>query len=308
MWSSLLLTDAGSDPVLFSGVSVVPAGDPMMLTDGVERVGAGHVLVVAPRALMRPLRIGVTIAAGRRPDLALTWLASEHAPLALLSALALAQAATDDPAVGVDLTRKLLTSSWSGAWTHSVAKLGEPTPRFGQHLRSMLPGAGFLIRHSPRPAVLSRGRTDDVPKAGLNRVLLVQDGAVPASITQRLSKSEAVSAVRQVVLPGTWASVYGTDRSGQLALMPADPQLLMVHPELSCPACRLSQTASSCPFCRVVNQPLVHPVPVAAPRLSRGNRAAAGTGPLTWTSMSAQPDPTPTESIPIRPAHPGGPA
>src|SRR3954468_13646153 len=125
MWSSLLLTDAGSDPVQFSGVGVVPSGDPMMLTDGVERAEADHVLVVAPRALIRSLRVGVTIAAGRRPGVALTWLASEHAPLALLSAVVLARAATDDPAIGVDLTRKLLTETWSGAWTNSVAKLNE---------------------------------------------------------------------------------------------------------------------------------------------------------------------------------------
>ena len=291
MWSSLLLADAGSDPVLFSGVSVVPAGDPIVLADAVDRADVDHLLVVAPRSLVRPLRFGVTIAAGRRPNVSLTWLVSEHAPLAILSALALARAATDEPAIGVELTQRVLAGSWSGAWTNSVAKLGEPNPRLTQHLRSMLPGSGFLIRQAPLPSVLGKARTDDVPGAGLDRILLVEDGAVPAPIAQRLSTAERVTAVRQVTLPGSWTSVYGTDRTGQLALMPADPQTLIGPVGHTCPSCRLRQIGVFCPYCRIVNHRLAPAVPVSSSLaqlsslLVEGERTNSGRAPQT--SLSA---------------------
>src|SRR5687768_8865311 len=135
MWSCLLLTDSGGDPVVFSGVSVVPAGDPIVLLDAITRAATGHLLVVAPPGLAAAMHTGVTIAAGRRPELSISSLISRHAPLAILSAMALSRAATDEPAIGVTLTQRILESSWSGAWSGSVTKLNEPNPRFSQHLR-----------------------------------------------------------------------------------------------------------------------------------------------------------------------------
>ena len=253
MWSCLLLADAGSESITFSGVSVVAADGPMALSDGLDRLGPGPVLVVAPRSLAEPLRLGLTVAAGRRPDLALTGTVSDHAPLAILSALALALTTTDEPAVGVELAHRLLAQAWSGAWSGSVAKLENPSPRLAQHLRSMLPGAGFLIRQAPLPQVLGPPRPDDVPSVGRDRVLLVEDGAVPPEFVRRLSETESVSAVRPVALPGRWTSVYGSDRTGQLALMPAAPQTLIGSITQHCPTCGLNQVAAVCPFCRNVN-------------------------------------------------------
>lgn len=286
MWSSLLLTDAGSDPVIFSGVSIIPAEDPIMLCDGVERAEVDHVLVVAPKSLARPLRLGVGISVGRRPDLAITWMVSEHAPLAILSAIALAQAATDQPAIGVDLIRRLLANTWSGAWSHSVAKLDEPNPRLSQHLRSLLPGSGFLIRQSPLPAVLSQPRTDDVPSAGLDRVLLVQDGVVPAPVVKRLSQAAGITAVRQVALPGRWTSVYGTDRTGQLCLMPADAHALMEPVGHRCPSCLLAQTTVVCPYCRVLNQTAATPVPIPASLAALSDEPSLTTAQMSISAIS----------------------
>jgi hypothetical protein len=237
---------------VFSGVSIVPAGDPILLLDAVRQAGAEHLLVVAPPVLTAPLHTGLAITGGRCPELSLSWLTSEHSPLAILSALMLARAATDAPAVGIELTRRLLANSWSGAWTESVAKLNRPNPRLMQHLRSLLPGSGFLIRQAPDPVVLAKPRPDDVPPAGLARVLLVQDSGVPQPIIERLSQSDSVTAVRQVALPGVWASVYGTEQTGQVALMPAEPARLNGPITHRCPACLLDLLSPVCPFCRVV--------------------------------------------------------
>jgi hypothetical protein len=281
MWSCLLLTDTGGDPVVFSGVSVVPAGDPIVLLDAVIRAGSDHLLIVAPPALLTPMQTGVTIAAGRRPDLSLSWLASEHAPLAILSALALARATTEEPGIGVELTRRLLASAWSGAWTGSVAKLNSPNPKLTQHLRSWFPGSGFLLRQSPEPAVLGKPRQGDVPSVGLDRVLLIQDAGVPSPVAERLSGADGVSAVRQVALPGAWTSVYGTDRTGQLALMPAEPRPMIGTVSHRCPACRLDLISAVCPFCRIVATPVKPAATATAP--GAGTGSAAGTGPATGT-------------------------
>lgn len=280
MWSCLLLTDTGGDPVVFSGVSVVPAGDPIVLLDAVIQAGSDHLLIVAPPALLTPMQTGVTIAAGRRPDLSLSWLASEHAPLAILSALALARATTEEPGIGVELTRRLLASAWSGAWTGSVAKLNSPNPKLTQHLRSWLPGSGFLLRQSPEPAVLGKPRQGDVPSVGLDRVLLIQDAGVPSPVAERLSGADGVSAVRQVALPGAWTSVYGTDRTGQLALMPAEPRPMIGTVSHRCPACRLDLISAVCPFCRIVATPVKPTAGTAAPAgTGTAGTGSAGTGP-----------------------------
>jgi hypothetical protein len=252
MWSCLLLTDAATESVSFSGLTLVPAGDPIALLAAIERTGAEHILIAAPRSLSDPLATGLTVATGRRPGLRLSALSSDHAPLAILSALASAQPVTDQPALGVALVYRLLADSWSGAWTSSVARLTRPVPQLRQHLRSLLPGASFLLRQEPGPAVLGDSRDDDVPGVGFDRVLLVQDGAVPGPIAQRLAAATGVSTVRQVSLPGRWTSVYGTDRTGQLALVPAEPQRLLASASHRCPSCRLGLAAEICPFCRIL--------------------------------------------------------
>jgi hypothetical protein len=261
MWSCVLLTDAVAAPADLAGVSVVPAGsgpDLMAAVDAVGRHGTGHVLVAAPRSLAAQLATTTTVAAGRWPDLRLAKLQSPHAPLAVLSALALARATTDWPAFGVGLAEALLRRAWSGAWTPDVAKLADPAPSLAQHARSLLPGSGFLVRHAPDPGVLGREpEPDDVPPAGLERVLLVEEDAVPPEVVDRLARAQDVTATRLLHLPGTWTSVYGTPRAGQLALLPAQPATLLAPVSHHCPACGLEQPGAVCPFCHVIGRSLV---------------------------------------------------
>jgi len=258
VWSCVLLTDASADEVTaFSSVTVVPAGDPMTLVDTIGRLGTSHVLIAAPTALTGQLGTALSLANGRWPDVRIARLISPHSPLAILSALALARDATQWPNDGVRLAESLLRHSWSGAWTASVAKLTDPAPTVGQHLRSFLPGGGFLLRQAPSPAVLHRQRADDVPPLDLDRVLLVQVEGVPVHVTQRLSRLDRVVAVRQVGVPGRWQSIYG-GRAGQIAIVPADPTGLLGPRTHRCTACGFDQPGPVCPFCRVVGVPLVH--------------------------------------------------
>jgi hypothetical protein len=254
VWSSVLLTgaEAGAPSAFSSTVVVVPVGDPMLLVDAVGHAGVGHVVVAAPAALAGELSVAVTLAAGRWPDVRIATLVSPHAPLAVLGALLIARQATDQPAHGVRLAEAVLAASWSGAWLTSLAGLPEPAPTFGQYLRSYLPGAGFLVRQRPSARVLGRPGKHDVPPLDLDRVLLVQDGAVPPNVVRRLAGHPRVVSVQQIQVPGRWRSVYGRE-AGQLALLPArvdDVQRPITH---RCPSCRLGQVQPLCPFCLVVD-------------------------------------------------------
>ena len=302
MWSCVLLTDAVAAPADLAGVDVVPARTGPELMAAVDAVGrhnvTGHVLVAAPRSLAAELATTTTVAAGRWPELRVARLDSPHAPLAILSALALARATTDWPAFGVGLAEALLRRAWSGAWTPDVARLAAPAPSLVQHARSLLPGSGFLIRQAPDPGVLGREASqDDVPPAGLDRVLLVEEGAVTPEVVDRLAATTGVVATRQLHLPGAWASVYGTPRAGQLALLPAQPATLLAPVSHRCPACDLDQPGAVCPFCHVIGRSLVsiaHPspglppaTPVAGLPLLGDTTAAAAAPGATATAATA---------------------
>jgi hypothetical protein len=279
MWSCVLLTDAAAEATDVSGVGIVPVGSGRDLIAAVDAVGhraSTHVVVAAPAALGTELATTITVAAGRWPDLRLARLVSPHAPLAILSALALARATTEWPAFGVGLANALLQRSWSGAWTPDVTHLPHPAPSLAQHARSLLPGSGFLVRQAPDASVLGgEPAADDVPPAGLDRVLLAEqggdgtgDGAVPPAVVDRLARATGVTATRQLAVPGSWTSVYGTARAAQVALVPAQPADLLAAVSHRCPSCGLEQPAAVCPFCHVIGRSLVsvaHPSPGPPP-------------------------------------------
>jgi hypothetical protein len=308
MWSCVLLTDAAAEATDVSGVGIVPVGTGRDLIAAVDAVGhraSTHVVVAAPAALATELATTTTVAAGRWPDLRLARLVSPHAPLAILSALALARATTDWPAFGVGLANALLQRSWSGAWTPDVSRLAHPAPSLAQHARSLLPGSGFLVRQAPDAAVLGgEPAADDVPPAGLDRVLLAEHGpgqdagvsTVPADVVDRLARATGVTATRQLAVPGSWTSVYGTARAAQLALVPAQPSDLLAAVSHHCPSCGLEQPAAVCPFCHVIGRSLVsvaHPSPGPPPATPHAGLPVLGgvTGGTTGGAEAVAPPP-----------------
>ena len=309
MWSCVLLTGAAAQATDVSGVAIVPVGTGPHLVAAVDAVGhlaTNHVLVAAPAALATELATVTTVAAGRWPDVRIARLVSPHAPLAILSALALARATTDWPAFGVGLANALLHRSWSGAWTPDVSRLAHPAPSLAQHARSLLPGSGFLVRQAPGPSVLggegAGAGEDDVPPAGLDRVLLAAQGsgeggddvAVPPDVVERLARATGVTATRQLALPGAWAPVYGTTRAAQVALVPAQPADLLAAVSHRCPACGLEQPAAVCPFCHVIGRSLVsvaHPSPGPPPPTPHAGLPVLGATGTTGGAQAVHPPP-----------------
>jgi hypothetical protein len=248
MWSAVMVTDGSNQaPTSFGTVTLVPAGDPTSLADVVGGAGP-HVVVAAPSSLNAELAIAANIASGRWPDVKIATLTSGHAPLAGLSALTLAKQVTEEPGMAVGLIRAILAASWSGGWLHSLARLADPVPTLSQHARSLLPWSGFLVRQAPEPAVLTHLHADDVPVSDRDRVLLVEDGAVPQHVVRLLAELPRTVAVRQLGVPGSWRSVYGTS-AGQVALMPAELDTLPVSAQCQCTTCGLWLTDPLCPFC-----------------------------------------------------------
>ena len=252
MWASVLLCDdEGTDvtPTRIGPILVAPAR-PLMLTELLETTPVDWLLVAAPQSLQEPAQLSISLATGRFPEVAVATLLSGHAPLALMSALAQARDTTEHPGEGVTLARRMLAETWSGAWARSLSRLREPAPTLVQHARSLVPGSGFLVRQSPEPAVLRDLQSSDVPTSPFERLLYVQDGAVPPALIKRLSAVPGFAGVRPVEVPGRWESIYGRG-AGQLALAPTDARQLLVAARWRCPGCGLDLAEQYCPFCRV---------------------------------------------------------
>lgn len=251
MWSAVLLTDgAGSEPVVLSGVTIMPATSPAEVAEAIARQARGPVVVAAPLSLADTATAALTFLAASWPEIPGARVVSGHAPLAILSALAGAQAQGGTATFAVRLVEELLRHSWSGAWVASLTHLSRPAPTIAQHVRSLLPGAGFVLRQEPSPAVLRAVRGTDVPSAPVSRFLLTDEG-VPAHLTEAVTKASHAVGVRPVTVPGVWTSVYGTSRSAQLALVPADPSAFRFGHGYDCPSCGQPQPEDHCPFCRV---------------------------------------------------------
>ncbi|MCE0534312.1 hypothetical protein LWF15_02205 [Kineosporia rhizophila] len=216
-----------------------------------HRIGHRYVSVAAPEALAERVSLQVTLAAGHLPEMELAGLYSPQAPLAILSALTFARSVTEEPALGHELARTLLGHSWSGAWTASVSRLGRPAPSMSQHLRSLLPGPGFLVRQGDHPHVFNQVVPEAFSRSSGDQVLLMEEEGVPGPVAEQLARLAGSVSVRPVRLPGRWESVYGTARAGQLAALPARPADLLARPSARCRACGLEQIAAICPFCRV---------------------------------------------------------
>jgi hypothetical protein len=251
VWSAVLLTDgAGSEPVTLSGVTVLPAANPAQVAEAIADMARGPVVVAAPLSLADTAAAALTFLAANWPEVPGARVVSGHAPLAILSALAGAQAQGVTATFAVRLVEELLRHSWSGAWVASLTRLSRPAPTIAQHVRSLLPGAGFVLRQEPSPAVLKAVDGTDVPSAPVGRFLLAEEG-VSAHLTEAVAKAGHAVGVRPVTIPGVWTRVYGTSRSAQLALVPADSSVFRFGHEYDCPSCRQPQPEDRCPFCRV---------------------------------------------------------
>lgn len=160
-----------------------------------------------------------------------------------------------DAALQLATLDTLRSRLWSGVWLPSVAKLDEPHPSIGQHVRSWLGGAGFLVSFTDR-AVLTCKETRlpvpaDAPRAGM---LIVADTGSPRWVAP--SFESAIGAPDRTDL-SSWRDprdAFGTTACAELLVVPADLDDPGGSPDdaAECPGCGNRHGRDVCPYCRMV--------------------------------------------------------
>jgi hypothetical protein len=249
----------------------VPTGggdeDLVALVDAFEAALADHrrAVVVLPehtgeeahrhlqtaRALMDTERVAIV-----RPDLP---------PLAAGVATALAAATAPHLRGGAVLAQvfdQIAGELVVAAWLGRVSGLRRPSPSVGQHVRSLVPGAGFLAVLQPEELVRPLKAEDtpaDLPlpatAADRPRELLMapHPGTDVDWVTERANPALGDLRLRELDPTAAGASWWGTDRLIELVAYPTDVEALArrVAPTTlqRCGWCREPIAQQPCPFC-----------------------------------------------------------
>lgn len=144
------------------------------------------------------------------------------------------------------------------AWLGSVTRLAHPTPSMAQHVRSLLPGAGFVAIAGANPRIERADRRE--PSLPLDSDLRGHRIALAARPEGALTWVERALADRGcsadvLRLPATplgpqW---WGTDELVELAVFPSDLDQLAdaVGPAVPCAWCGEPVGGRLCPLCRM---------------------------------------------------------
>ncbi|TXL61994.1 hypothetical protein [Aeromicrobium terrae] len=153
----------------------------------------------------------------------------------------------------------LRASLWSAVWLPSVTGLSTPTPSLFQHVRSWLPGSGFLAVAAPEPRVLpARSAPVSGVEARPDSALIHSPLTRPTWVVDAVAKAvqpQSVSAVETVREP---IDVYGTEAAVELVAVPVSfasasrPDSAAV---VACPACGVRHARPTCPVCKMSAQP-----------------------------------------------------
>ena len=152
----------------------------------------------------------------------------------------------------LDLLREQV---WSAVWLPTVAGLDEPTPGLAKHVRSWLPGSGFLAVHAPTPAV---SPASSAPLKGIDER---SDSALIHSTPSR--HTWVVDAMRDAIKPASVSELttvrepidaFGTAEAIEFVTVPLafhthsrpDPRSVV-----ECEACGTRHARSICPVCRM---------------------------------------------------------
>jgi hypothetical protein len=171
----------------------------------------------------------------------------------------------------------------AGAVVSSVARLADPGPSMGQHLRSWWPRTTFVVTTHPHPAITSvaRGDAGQVPlpwaaapmyfaRAGDDPIT----GAVADQLAQRLTGGPA----GPVDLPPESARRWGAGRFTEFSALPRDLGLLVrtaLDAAEECRSCGAPVVWASCRFCRAVRRLEPTPEPAALSTAAASNREGA---------------------------------
>lgn len=222
---------------------VVAAHDAVALSRWANGSPATHVVVLTRPDTSAQARLQATVAAGQHPHIAFSVLEREVSLLALAACGMTALESPVDSTEVVAQLQSMLATTDSGVWLRRVNKLRSPQPRFGQHLRSMLPGGrGYVATMGPESRVVSSTKAAEAVSA--------HPGHLVSEDTEETMAGEVLTAVFGGVpntLPsvGSTAARYGSP-GVEYARLGRDGAL-DAH---VCPVCSLTVAGSICPFCR----------------------------------------------------------
>ncbi|MBR7742630.1 hypothetical protein KC207_04930 [Phycicoccus sp. BSK3Z-2] len=136
----------------------------------------------------------------------------------------------------------------SGAWLRRVTRLDDPSPSFGQHLRSIFPwGPRFVARCGPDGRVV-KAEPAGFDGSGTGRLVVgAPEGSPGVDRLVAWFGSDAVVHVPPVV-----ADVRGVYGNPGVEFAVVDEFLAAPGPRTArCPVCREPMHADTCPFCHV---------------------------------------------------------
>ncbi|WP_427384235.1 hypothetical protein [Janibacter sp. G56] len=226
-------------------VGLAPAADPTAVAAWVAARDLSHVVLLCRPADHRAARLTATVTSGANPRVAVATLAVPHSTVALAGAAMSVLEAGLAPGEAVAQLQQILSDTISGAWLPRVTKLRAPSPSFGQHVRSMLPGGrGHLALLGAKPVVV-RADSGATIIGTEGTVLVGADAASPAfaGLTRALDRHEA-HALPPVADP---QRLYGAD-GAEFAILGA-PRRLTPRP---CPVCGEAVAGPACAFCRAL--------------------------------------------------------
>jgi len=247
------------------GLSVADIRHPDAVETAIWTLGSSGdtVIVTCREADAYDVRQQLTFTGVRYPGLRTCLEPLPGSPLAVgvVSSLVDDIGTTDDDALpwqlsALDYLREHL---WSAVWMPKVSGLTHPAPSLAQHLRSWLPGSGFLAVSSPTPSVLKAGKAPIAhlePRTG--SALIHSPLASPTWVVSAVTEALSPQSVSEVTTVREQVDEYGTADVVEFIAAP-----LVFHAEsrptadrvVTCPACGVHHARSVCPVCRMDPRP-----------------------------------------------------
>jgi hypothetical protein len=242
---------ADVDAATGGGVVALAPGNRFALADALAAGPvAAPVLITGTRAQEQAIRTMATFAVARWPESRVAWRTAPVAVLAVANAAALAARSGLVPSLALHLFDLLIERTWSCAWVRSVAGLPAPSPTLGQHLRSWLPRAGFVVLHQPRAQVVAVSGIDPVPIAiSDRRTMLLVGGDAPPEVVDKVAAMAGASTYQKVPAIADGKLHYGTANAAELVGSPIVPEDRALLPTGECSSCSMPLATLACPFC-----------------------------------------------------------
>lgn len=257
-----LRPDLGLESSL-DAMSVVDIRHPEAAEELLGRWVAEPVIVLCTLRDLDSVRAMVALAATRYPRLraAVEVVPGPSLALAEIGRRAAAQADLVGSLAALDSLRE---SAWIAAWMPQVRTLSTVSPSVGQHLRSFLPGAGFLVEFSPEPHVTTltrprqQGRAKQRGVAPVSGHLLVHSASSVSWLVDDVRRALGAGPVETGQPLHDVVDAHGSERVVEfVTIRPdlADDVAARRAAAAECAGCGTPHPRSVCPWCAMTTAP-----------------------------------------------------